>query len=101
VPKARAGLTGVERVGLRVSLDGPALTFAYTTDPAAAGTVWHDLGPTLDATTLSDEYAASVADGEPEAWGFTGAVVGLWVQDLGAEGSHADFDRATYRNAGH
>jgi xylan 1,4-beta-xylosidase len=30
-------------------------------------------------------------------WGFTGAFVGLWVQDLGAEGGYADFDRAVYR----
>ena len=34
---------------------------------------------------------------EPAAWGFTGAFVGLWAQDLGREGAHADFDRATYR----
>jgi xylan 1,4-beta-xylosidase len=36
-------------------------------------------------------------EGEPEAWGFTGAFVGLWVQDLGADGGYADFDSATYR----
>ncbi|WP_232248292.1 beta-xylosidase family glycoside hydrolase [Streptacidiphilus rugosus] len=28
---------------------------------------------------------------------FTGAFVGLWVQDLGADGGYADFDHATYR----
>ena len=36
-------------------------------------------------------------DGEPAAWGFTGAFAGLWVQDLGREGAYADFDRAAYR----
>ncbi|MEK8104801.1 hypothetical protein NKG94_05635 [Micromonospora sp. M12] len=29
--------------------------------------------------------------------GFTGAFLGLWVQDLGGDGVHADFDLATYR----
>ena len=96
VSETRRDLTGVHRVGLRVRLDGPALTFAYTTDPDDK-TPWHEVGPVLDATTLSDEYAARVVDGEPEAWGFTGAFVGMWVQDLGAEGGYADFDRATYR----
>ncbi|BCJ47893.1 alpha-N-arabinofuranosidase [Actinoplanes ianthinogenes] len=93
---ARVALGDVRRVGLRARLDGPALTFAYTLDPGDdAG--WRELGRTFDATTLSDEYAATVVAGEPEAWGFTGAFVGLWVQDLGAEGGYADFDRAVYR----
>jgi xylan 1,4-beta-xylosidase len=96
VPGARTRLGDTRRVGLRTRLDGEALTFAYTTDPDAEGG-WHDLGRTFDATTLSDEYAATVVPGEPEAWGFTGAFVGLWVQDLGAEGGYADFDRAVYR----
>ncbi|GAA1641669.1 glycoside hydrolase family 43 protein [Actinoplanes couchii] len=89
-------LGGVRRTGLRVSLDGPDLTFAFTTEPES-GTGWRELSHTFDATTLSDEYAATMTPGEPEAWGFTGAFVGLWVQDLGAEGGYADFDRATYR----
>ena len=37
-----------------------------------------------------------IVDGEPAAWGFTGAFLGLWVQDLGADGAYADFDYATY-----
>ncbi|SDS46640.1 glycoside hydrolase family 43 protein [Actinoplanes derwentensis] len=80
-------------VEMRVRLDGPALTFAYKPGPGP----WHTLDRTFDATTLSDEYAATKAPGEPEAWGFTGAFVGLWVQDLGAEDCWADFDRAVYR----
>ncbi|GIF06816.1 glycoside hydrolase family 43 protein [Actinoplanes siamensis] len=91
-PGVRTPLGDARRVGLRARLDGPALTFAHTT-----GAGWHELGRTFDATTLSDEYAATVVPGEPEAWGFTGAFVGLWVQDLGAEGGYADFDRAVYR----
>ncbi|XVV10037.1 glycoside hydrolase family 43 protein [Actinoplanes sp. CA-131856] len=96
VPGASAPLGDVRRVGLRLRLDGPDLSFAFTTTPGAE-TGWRDLGPGFDATTLSDEYAATIVPGEPEAWGFTGAMVGLWVQDLGADGVHADFDRAVYR----
>jgi xylan 1,4-beta-xylosidase len=95
VPDARIGLGDVRRVGLRVTFDGPELRFAYTLEPDA-GTGWQEIGPAFDATTLSDEYAARVVDGEPAAWGFTGAFAGLWAQDLGAEGGYADFDRATY-----
>jgi xylan 1,4-beta-xylosidase len=94
VPGVRTELD-VTRIGLRVTFDGPALTFAYAVDSDL--TDWRDAGPVLDATTLSDEYAASRTEGEPEVWGFTGAFVGLWVQDLGAEGGHADFDSATYQ----
>ncbi|WP_249998423.1 glycoside hydrolase family 43 protein [Actinoplanes sp. M2I2] len=96
-PGLRTTLAAGPRVGLRLRLDGPALTFAYTTGPDDARPVWHDLGHRFDATTLSDEYAATMVPGEPEAWGFTGAFVGLWVQDLGAEGGYADFDRAFFR----
>lgn len=91
-PGLRVALGDTIRVDLRVRLDGPALTFAYRVDGD-----WHELGATFEATTLSDEYAATIVPGEPEAWGFTGAFVGLWVQDLGAEGGYADFDRAVYR----
>ncbi|MBB2947047.1 xylan 1,4-beta-xylosidase [Actinoplanes lutulentus] len=93
VPGTRTPLGGTRRVALRVRFDGPELTFAYRIGQHP----WHELGTTFDATTLSDEYAATMAPGEPEAWGFTGAFAGLWVQDLGAQGCHADFDRAVYR----
>jgi xylan 1,4-beta-xylosidase len=95
VPGVRRPLTGGLSVGLRARFDGPSLTFAWAGRPGEGP--WQDAGPVLDATTLSDEYAANVVAGEPEAWGFTGAFLGLWVQDLGAEGGFADFARATYR----
>ncbi len=79
------------RVRLRATFDGPVLRFAFH-----LGDGWQDLPVDLDATILSDEHAARVVDGEPAAWGFTGAFVGLWVQDLGADGAYADFDYATY-----
>jgi xylan 1,4-beta-xylosidase len=95
VPGVRRPLTGGYPVGLRARFDGPELTFAWAGRPGDGP--WQDVGPAFDATTLSDEYAATVVAGEPEAWGFTGAFVGLWVQDLGAEGGFADYDRAIYR----
>ncbi|MEU4569119.1 glycoside hydrolase family 43 protein [Micromonospora sp. NPDC023956] len=81
----------VGRVGLRAVFDGPVVRFGYD-----LGAGWRELPVKLDATILSDEHAALVIDGEPAAWGFTGAFLGLWVQDLGNDGVHADFDHATY-----
>ncbi|MEV4344715.1 glycoside hydrolase family 43 protein [Actinoplanes sp. NPDC049596] len=95
VPGARTALKG-DRTALRLRFEGAELHCAYAPEPGPAAT-WRPVGPALDATTLSDEYAAHAVDGEPSAWGFTGAFVGLWCQDLGAEGAYADFDSATYR----
>jgi xylan 1,4-beta-xylosidase len=88
---ARINVDGVDRIGLRVTLDGAVVRFAYN-----RGAGWCDLPVELDATILSDEHAARIVAGEPEGWGFTGAFVGLWVQDLGAEQGYADFDSTTY-----
>jgi xylan 1,4-beta-xylosidase len=93
-PGCQVDLTGVDRVRLRVTFDGPVLRFAYA---SAASTGWRQLPAELDATILSDEHAAQFATGEPEAWGFTGAFAGLWVQDLGGDGGYADFDAAAHR----
>ncbi|BCB82843.1 glycoside hydrolase family 43 protein [Phytohabitans suffuscus] len=100
----RVDATGIDRIRLRVHLDGPTVRFAYAFEtrrlPAGADPDWRRLPADLDATILSDEHAARRSGDEPdepEAWGFTGAFVGLWVQDLGADGAFADFDSATYR----
>ncbi|MCH7229821.1 family 43 glycosylhydrolase [Glycomyces sp. L485] len=79
------------RLDLRIVLDGPTLRFAYRE------TEWTDTGLEADATILSDEYGTVVSDGMLHAFGFTGAFVGLWVQDLADEGGHADFEYAEYR----
>jgi xylan 1,4-beta-xylosidase len=92
-PGCRVDLTRGGPVRLRVAFDGPVVRFAYAVGASGA---WQQIPLELDATILSDEHAAHVVDGEPEAWGFTGAFVGLWVQDIGAEGGYADFDEATY-----
>ncbi|WP_432907031.1 glycoside hydrolase family 43 protein [Micromonospora matsumotoense] len=91
-PELTVDTDGVTRVGLRAEFDGPVVRFGYD-----LGAGWQQLPIDLDATILSDEHAALIIDGEPAAWGFTGAFLGLWVQDLGGDGGHADFDRATYR----
>lgn len=90
-PDLTVDATTATRVGLRAVFDGPVVRFAYD-----LGGGWCELPVALDATILSDEHAALIIDGEPAAWGFTGAFLGLWVQDLGNDGVHADFDHATY-----
>jgi len=90
-PELTVDTGAAARVGLRATVDGPVVRFAHD-----LGAGWRDLPVALDATILSDEHAALVVDGEPAAWGFTGAFLGLWVQDLGSDGVYADFDEATY-----
>ncbi|MET8354505.1 glycoside hydrolase family 43 protein [Micromonospora sp. NPDC005206] len=91
-PELTVDASDVARVGLRATFDGPVVRFDYD-----LGAGWRQLPVDLDATILSDEHAALIIDGEPAAWGFTGAFLGLWVQDLGRDGAYADFDLATYR----
>lgn len=92
-PQARVDVTGTGPVALAADLDGSILRFRYD-----IGDGWRRFPVELDATILSDEYARRPASpGEPELWGFTGAFLGLWVQDLGADGGYADFAHARYR----
>lgn len=65
-------------VYLRATLDRDRLQFSASPD----GGAWREIGPVLDATKLSDDYAA----------GFTGAMIGLCAQDLGGTLATADFD---------
>ncbi|RRR71508.1 glycoside hydrolase 43 family protein, partial [Streptomyces sp. RP5T] len=78
---------------LRAELDGPVLRFSHDTD----GTGPRPLPFDLDATILSDEHADEFHDGQLRVLGFTGAMLGLWVQDLDGAGVHADFAYATYQ----
>lgn len=111
-PAAEVLLTGGAPVELRVTLDGARVRFAWrgtaagehtggpTEEGADGGTNgwtdgWTDLGPDLDSTFLSDEHAG--LKDPPDSPAFTGTFLGLWVQDIGAEGVYADFDYATYR----
>ncbi|MFI0731397.1 glycoside hydrolase family 43 protein [Streptomyces sp. NPDC021225] len=67
-------------VHLRARFDGPELRFAASPD----GVSWQDVGPVLEATRLSDDYGKRLR--------FTGAFVGVCVQDLGGTRAVADFD---------
>jgi xylan 1,4-beta-xylosidase len=73
------------RLGLE--FDGPVLRFNRDGRPIPVD---------LDATILSDENADDIADGQIRAFGFTGAFVGLWVQDLAGEGCQATFHDIHY-----
>jgi xylan 1,4-beta-xylosidase len=78
------------RLALGVERDGAVLRFSCDT-----GDGWTVLRE-ADATILSDENADEFVDGQVRVFGFTGAFLGLWVQDLSAEGCHAEFDEIVY-----
>lgn len=65
---------------LRAEIDGTILRFHASPD----GRVWRAIGPELDATKVSDDYGSTLH--------FTGAMIGIAVQDLGGNQLHADFD---------
>ncbi|GAA3764893.1 glycoside hydrolase family 43 protein [Salinactinospora qingdaonensis] len=86
-------IEGWQRVYMRVEIDTEVVRFSLSPD----GADWITVGPELDATILSDDYAEEEHDGDVSAPGFTGAFLGLWVQDLTGTGRYADFDYAHYR----
>jgi xylan 1,4-beta-xylosidase len=86
------GIEGWERVYLRLELDHEKGRFRFSRD----GTAWQDIGPVLDATRLSDEHAELQLGSLRLDQGFTGAFIGVCVQDLSGVGKHADFDYFAY-----
>ncbi len=92
-PAADVSVGGWPRVHLRAHVRGADLTFSVSPD----GTAWTTLGPVLDASRLSDEYATVWRGLDAESEGLTGAFLGLCVQDLARTGAYADFDFFTYR----
>ena len=66
------------KVFLRAEIQRESLRFSASSD----GAEWQPVGPVLDASKLSDDYAQ----------GFTGAMIGLCAQDLSGNRLHADFD---------
>ncbi len=77
-------LKGTKRVSLKVEVNREKLQFFYSKD----GRVWRAVGPMLDASKLSDDYASDFS--------FTGAFVGLACQDLSGRRHPADFDYFDY-----
>lgn len=76
----RIQINGYREVYLKVEIDSELIQFQYSGD----GICWSLIGPRLDMTKLSDDYADKLK--------FTGAMVGLCVQDLQGAGKFADFD---------
>jgi len=75
------------QVLLRAAVDGAQLQFSASPD----GRTWRKIGPALDFSKLSDDYGSTLR--------FTGAMIGLCVQDLGGTHAIADFDYFSYRSA--
>ena len=76
-------------VRLAVSVDHARLQFAY----ALADGVWRDVGPSLDASLISDEAGAG------EHGSFTGAFVGMFAFDTSGAARQADFRGFAYDGA--
>ncbi|KQO16681.1 glycoside hydrolase family 43 protein [Paenibacillus sp. Leaf72] len=85
-------IDGAERCYLKAEVRHEALQFYYS----LAGAAWQPIGPVLDASKISDENAELVKDGIALDQGFTGAFIGICVQDLSGRGKYADFDYFKY-----
>ena len=68
------------QVFLRAEIDGVRLQFSASSN----GVAWCAIGPVLDMLKLSDDYGSTLR--------FTGAMIGLCVQDASGTFKHADFD---------
>ncbi len=73
-------INDLKDIYLKAEIDTETLCFYYSQDGAS----WYPVGPTLDMTKLSDDYADRLR--------FTGTMVGLCAQDLQGDGTFADFD---------
>jgi xylan 1,4-beta-xylosidase len=77
-------LNGKKDCYLRAEFDNGILQFSYSFDEKS----WKKIGPSFDATRLSDEYCNEGC--------FTGTFVGLCCQDISGTRHHADFDFFEY-----
>ncbi|MBU9713960.1 glycoside hydrolase family 43 protein [Evansella tamaricis] len=89
----RVSIDGWERCYLKAELNDASLQFYFSRD----GSNWSGIGPVLDASTISDENAEMVVEGYILDQGFTGAFLGICVQDLSGQKKHADFDYFEYK----
>ncbi|WP_078856646.1 glycoside hydrolase family 43 protein [Streptomyces sp. NBRC 109706] len=91
-------LPGPGPVRLRLDVDGARGTFSWAPAPDDdKPPAFRPVGPPLDVSRLSDEYAVTGPERLPSTWGFTGAFIGLGAHDLLREGLPADFTRFRYR----
>ncbi|MGY5452856.1 glycoside hydrolase family 43 protein [Agarivorans sp. MS3-6] len=75
-----------QRIYMRLELDTQWYQFSYSLD----GSNWQKIGPTLNATFLSDE-------GSGDIFRFTGSLLGLFACDLTGKHISADFDYFEYK----
>jgi xylan 1,4-beta-xylosidase len=80
----RMQIADAKRIYLRVVGQKKELTFHFSMD----GVEWRPIGPICDASKLSDEYCLN--------GNFTGAFVGVTVQDFHTRMAFADFDYFEY-----
>ncbi|MDQ0253235.1 xylan 1,4-beta-xylosidase [Evansella vedderi] len=88
----RICVEGLDRCYLKAVLHYSDLQFYFSRD----GQEWEAIGPVLDASTISDENAEININGFFLDQGFTGAFLGMCVQDLSGQKKHADFDYFIY-----
>lgn len=77
-------IEGWDQIHLKAEIDADTLRFSVSRN----GTDWQAVGPALDFTRISDDYAN----------GFTGAMVGIAAQDLADRRRTADFDFFELKN---
>ncbi len=90
-------LEAQSRILLKADMAADKLQFWYA--EAADEVKWQKIGPELDFSKLSDEYAESKIGPYLMDQGFTGAYVGLCAQDLSGHKKQADFDYFSYTEA--
>ena len=77
-------IDGSGNIFLKAVIDYEILQFSYSED----GKNWIKAGPALDATKISDDYKYGK---------FTGAFIGMCVQDMSGQHKYADFDFFEYK----
>lgn len=77
-------------VWLRATVQREKLNFSYSID----GDTWQEIGGTLDASIISDDYVCNKFEYKAA---FTGAFIGMCCQDVSGRGKWAYFDSFEYK----
>ena len=91
-------ITGHSQIYLRVDFHREKLQFYFAFEISKnkpPEMEWQKIGGVLDGSILSDDYVQDIENRYRPA--FTGAFVGMCVQDLTGRKLHADFDWFEYR----
>ncbi len=84
-PYPKVSLIGFDKVYLRVEMAMDSIQFSYSPD----GKAWNNYGKAFWSGQLSDEN---------NKYGFTGAMVGICVQDMVYQDKWASFDYFEYKD---